>query len=172
MSPSGAAPLQVLAAAVTPVVMISATAILISGVNSRFIAIADRTRALSHEFRDPSASTQRRELIAKQMLIFRRRLKLVCWALRTMYVATACLVCVALLLSATLWRETLVEVSVPLFVLGIVLIFAALVCELLELQAANHTILLEIQDVRQKDSRWALPGSEAQSKPRIDARLN
>jgi len=41
-------PLQVLAAAVTPVVMVSATAILISGVNSRYISISDRMRSLAH----------------------------------------------------------------------------------------------------------------------------
>jgi hypothetical protein len=39
-------PLRVLAAAVTPVVMVSAAAILISGVNSRYISISDRMRSL------------------------------------------------------------------------------------------------------------------------------
>jgi len=38
--PTGNDPLQVLAAAVTPVVLVSATAILVSGVNSRYISYA------------------------------------------------------------------------------------------------------------------------------------
>jgi hypothetical protein len=45
-------PLQVVASAVTPVVLVSATAILIGGVNARHVAIADRIRSLTAEFRN------------------------------------------------------------------------------------------------------------------------
>lgn len=139
--------LQVLAAAVTPVVMISATAILISGVNSRYIAISDRMRAISHEYRDRNTSPQRRSVLKSQLSIFTRRIELVSWAVRTLYVAAACFVSIALLISATSWRQMLVEVTIPLFLLGIVLIMVAICCQLLELHASNRTILLEVKDI-------------------------
>jgi hypothetical protein len=38
-------------------------------------------------------------------------------------------------------------VTLPLFALGISLIFAAIICQLLELQLANRTIALEVRDI-------------------------
>jgi hypothetical protein len=140
-------PLQVLAAAVTPVVMVSATAILISGVNARYIAISDRMRALAHEYRDREVSDERRALVRKQMMIFTRRIELVSWAVRMLYTATGCFVSVALLISATLWREMLAEVTLPLFLAGIGLIILAIMCQLLELQASNRTIRIEVSEI-------------------------
>jgi hypothetical protein len=75
-------PLQVLAAAVTPVVMVSATAILISGVNSRYM------RSLAHEYRETNVSAERRAVIRSQMIVFRRRVALVSWTVRALYAAT------------------------------------------------------------------------------------
>ncbi len=49
-------PLQVVASAVTPVVLVSATAILIGGVNSRHISISDRIRSLTAEYRNPGTT--------------------------------------------------------------------------------------------------------------------
>ena len=139
-------PLQVLAAAVTPVVMVSATAILISGVNSRYISISDRMRSLSHEYRDTTLSAERRDIIRRQMAIFRRRIALVSWAVRALYAATGCLVSITLLISTTLWRQILVWITLPLFLVAIFLIVIAIICQLLELQASNRTIFLETSD--------------------------
>ena len=143
-------PLQVLAAAVTPVVMVSATAILISGVNSRYISVSDRMRSLAHEYREMNVSAERRAVIRSQMTVFRHRVALVSWAVRTLYAANGCLVSIALLISATLWRQTLVWITLPLFLLAISLIVIAIICQLLELQASNRTIFLETKDVAEK----------------------
>jgi hypothetical protein len=143
-------PLQVLAAAVTPVVMVSATAILISGVNSRYISISDRMRSLAHEYRQTNVSAERHAVIRSQMIVFRRRVALVSWAVRVLYAATGCLMSIALLISATLWRQMLVWITLPLFLLAILLIVIAIVCQLLELQASNRTISLETKDVAEK----------------------
>jgi hypothetical protein len=140
-------PLQVVASAVTPVVMVSATAILISGVNSRYIAIADRMRALTHEYRDPNANPKRRADIRRQMVTFQLRIRLVSWAIRGLYAASGCFVMMALLISATLWRKMLAAATVPLFLAGITMIILAIICELFELQASNQTISLEVTDV-------------------------
>jgi len=140
-------PLQVVASAVTPVVLVSATAILISGVNSRHIAIADRIRSLTAEFRSDATNPARRASISRQLPAFQMRIRLASWAIRGLYLASACFVTMALLISATLWREMLAEATVPLFIAGILLLLVSIVCELWELQKANSTLFDEIADL-------------------------
>jgi hypothetical protein len=53
----------------------------------------------------------------------------------------------ALLISATLWREILAVATVPLFIAGILLLLVSIVCELWELQKANRTLFDEISDL-------------------------
>jgi len=141
-------PLQIVASAVTPVVLVSATAILIGGVNSRHISIADRIRSLTAEYRSPATSPERRAGIERQLPIFKRRIQLATWSIRGLYFASACFVTMALIISATLWRKMLAIATVPLFVLGIVSVLFSIVCELWELQEANRTLLGEISDLR------------------------
>jgi hypothetical protein len=145
--PSGNDPMQILAAAVTPVVLVSATAILISGVNSRYISIADKMRALAQEFRFSTVLETRRAVISAQMDIFRHRIRLVAWAVRMLYVAVACFIAVAMVIGAATWRKMLESITLPLFALGISLILAAIVCQLLELHLSNRTIALEVRDI-------------------------
>lgn len=143
-------PLEVVASAVTPVVLVSATAILISGINSRYMAIADRVRSFTAEYRDSATSQARRASIDRQLPAFQLRVRLVSWALRGLYVATGCFVGMALIISATLWRKMLAVATLPLFVLGIVLLIFSIACELLELRAANRTLFIEISDLERK----------------------
>jgi hypothetical protein len=147
--------MQVLTAAVTPVVLVSATAILISGTNSRYISISDRIRALAHEYRDPNCMQQRRITISQELLIFQHRIHLVSWAVRALYMAVGAFIIDALIISATLWRHMLAAATLPLFLIGILLIMLAIVCQLLELQSSNRTVSLEMSDIA--DTRH--PGS-------------
>jgi hypothetical protein len=140
-------PLQIVASAVTPVVLVSATAILIGGVNARHIAIADRIRSLTAEHRNSATTTKRRASILRQLPIFQRRIRLASWSIRGLYFASACFVTMALSISATLWRQMLAVATVPLFVLGIVLLLFSIICELWELQEANHSLFDEIADL-------------------------
>jgi hypothetical protein len=139
-------PLQVVASAVTPVVLVSATAILIGGVNARHVAIADRIRSLTAEVRNAATSSARRAGIQKQLPTFQLRIRLASWAISGLYLASACFVTMALIISATLWREMLALATLPLFILGIVLLLGSIICELWELQAANRTLFEEISD--------------------------
>jgi len=145
--PTGNDPLQVLAAAVTPVVLVSAAAILVSGVNSRYISIADKMRTLTHEFRAPDCAPARRTAIVAQIRIFKSRISLVAWAVRVLYASVGCFTTVVMVISATLWHKTLEAVTLPLFATGILMILAAIICQLLELHLSNRTIALEIRDV-------------------------
>jgi len=140
-------PLKIVATAVTPVVMVSATAILISGTNARYISISDRVRTLTREFRQPDTSTERKSNIRQQMVIFHRRLHLVSWAARALYAAVACFVVLALLISVSVSTTIALQATAWMFLLGLVLIAAAIVLQLLELHQSNRTIDLESVDV-------------------------
>jgi hypothetical protein len=139
--------LRVLAAAVTPVVLVSAVAILIGTVNSRYVAISDRMRTLALEYRDKTCNPKRLAVISQQMVIFRRRVKLVSWAERVLYLAVVCFVLVALILGATFWRNFFAAATLPLFATGIVLIIVAILLQLLELQNSNRTLFLDTEDI-------------------------
>ncbi len=145
VAPNGA--VQVLTAAVTPVVLVSATAILISGVNSRYISIAERMRALAHEYRDPACTAERRVTISYEMHTFLYRVHVVAWAVRMLYSAVGAFVLDTLIISATLWRQMLAAATLPLFLLGVSFILAAIVLQLLELHSSNRTLALEVKDV-------------------------
>jgi len=138
---------QVLTAAVTPVVLVSATAILISGINSRYISISDRLRSLAHEYRDPSCPPERRVIITREIITFRHRMHLMSWAVRSLYAAVGAFIVDALIISATLWRQMLAGATLPLFMAGILLVLFALVCQLLELRSSDRTIAIELSDI-------------------------
>ena len=146
-------PLKVVATAVTPVVMVSATAILISGVNARYISISDRVRALAHEYRDDAVSSERKANIHSQMTIFHYRMRLVSWASRVLYAAVGCFVAVALLISLSVSKQTLLGATLGLFLIGLILVVFAIVLQLLELQHSNKTIEIESSDVLRNSHR-------------------
>jgi len=140
-------PLKVVATAVTPVVMVSATAILASGVNTRYISISDRVRALAREYRDVNTPSNRRSTIRLEMVIFHRRLHLVSWAARVLYTAVGCFIAVALLISVSLSKPIPAGITLAAFLIGLILTAVAIILQLLELQQCNRTIDLESADV-------------------------
>ncbi len=145
-------PLRIVTTAVTPVVMVSATAILLSGVNARYLAVSDRIRALSHEYRTEHITAARRENIREQMVIFHHRMDLVSWSSRILYLAICCFISVALLICLSTWRHMLTAVTLPIFGLGVLMVGTAVVLQLLEVQASRKTIDLEASEVL-RDSR-------------------
>jgi hypothetical protein len=140
-------PLQVVTTAVTPVVMVSATAILISGVNSRYISISDRVRSMTREYRDLATSTERRASIHGQITIFHHRMHLVSWAARLLYAASGFFVSVALLITLSVSRPVLQRGTLAAFLAGLFLVVLAIVLQLLELQQSNKTLEIESADV-------------------------
>src|SRR5690242_3192831 len=139
--------IDVLTAAVTPVVLVSATAILISGINTRYVSISDRLRSLAHEYRDPACAQDRRATISREIVAFQHRMHLMSWAVRSLYTAVGAFIVEALLISATLWREMLAAATLPLFIAGIVLVLFAIACQLLELRSSDRTIAIEVSDI-------------------------
>ena len=140
--------LDVLTAAVTPVVLVSATAILISGINTRYISISDRLRSLAHEYRDPACKDDRKVAIRQEIAAFQHRMHLMSWAVRSLYAAVGAFIVDALIIGATLWRDMLASATLPLFLAGIVLVLFAIACQLLELRSSDRTIAIEVSDIR------------------------
>jgi len=134
--------MSAIAAAVTPVVMVSANAILISAISSKHQAMSDRLRALAAEWRSPGVSGTRRDSIRAQVRLFTLRIAWIARAHFLLYVATACFL--AMVMAIALKIEWL---SLPLLLGGVFLMLAAIVLELVELRKAHATIELEGRDV-------------------------
>ena len=131
-----------IAAAVTPVVMISANAILIGSISSKHQAMSDRLRILTAEWRSPGASADRRDSIRAQVQLFTLRIAWISRAHFLLYVATACFL--AMVLGIAL---SLPLLSLPLLLVGVILMLMAILLELLDLRKARATIELERGDL-------------------------
>lgn len=140
-------PLRIVTTAVAPVVMVSATAVLISGVNARYISISDRVRTLAHEYRGEGVDAARKSNIREQVVVFQYRMKLVSWASRLLYAAVACFIAVALLICLSTLRQTLTFVTFPLFVTGVAMAGVAITLQFLEIHASHRTLDLEASEV-------------------------
>jgi hypothetical protein len=133
-----------IAAAVTPVVMISANAILIGAISSKHQAMSDRLRVLSAEWRSPDTSAARRDSIRAQVQLFTLRIAWISRAHFLLYVATACFLAMVLVIAGGPSLELL---SVPLLLGGVFLMLTAIFLELLDLRKARATIEIESREV-------------------------
>src|SRR5436309_10350926 len=77
MPPATSVALTVISAAVTPIVMISAAAALILGLNQKHNSLSERLRQLMAEFRTPQTTAERRANIWEQVILFRLRFRYV-----------------------------------------------------------------------------------------------
>lgn len=137
-------PLGIVATAVTPVVMVSATAILIGGVNAKHQALADRVRLLMAEFRNPQTSEARKRNVLMQVKLFRRRLRYATLSHLGLYVAAACFITMVMIISLSTATASALKLTLPFFIAGVSLLLGAVLTEVLELLLANKTLDLEI----------------------------
>jgi hypothetical protein len=136
-----------IAAAVTPVVMISANAILIGTISAKHQAMSDRVRALTAEWRAPGTSAARRAAISAQVRVFAGRIAWISRSHVILYVATVFFLAMVLVIALTPLIQTWAEFSVPLMLGGVALMLIAIVLELLDLRKARASIEAEIADV-------------------------
>lgn len=138
--------LSLISVAVTPVVLITAAAILLSGFTAKYGNIADQMRRLAAEYRSGETSQARRAAIARQLALFARRIQAI-WA------ATTCL-CVAILsfvlmVLAVIFSQRATRlgyIGVATLVTGVVFVAVAMLCELEELLLARKTVAYELDD--------------------------
>jgi hypothetical protein len=134
-------------AAVTPVVMISANAILIGTISAKHQAMSERVRALAAEWRTPDSSAARRETIGRQCRLFQQRIAWVGRAHFLLYVATGCFISMVMVIAITPVTQTWAVISLPLLLTGVFLMLIAIVLELLDLSRARATLEIDTADV-------------------------
>jgi hypothetical protein len=146
-------PLSIIALAVTPAVMISATAILIGGISSKHSNMADRLRALMAEFRQHGITIERRQNIEEQCRLFQRRLRLITRAHLSLYVATGFFILMVLAIGISSSASASQFILFPLFLAGTVALGNGVVLEVMELRLADQTLHLEVADALRSTSR-------------------
>jgi hypothetical protein len=147
---------DVIATAVAPIVMVSATGLLFVGVQTKNLHLADRVRDLMREYRatDPK-DKERREAIRAQIVLFEKRIRLSQRALESLYGATVSFVTTTFLLAVAPWiGQTAVPTPVTggIFILGIASLLLALVLEFLEMRAGLSTIAIETRAASEDSS--------------------
>ncbi len=138
-------PLSIIALAVTPAVMISATAILIGTVSTKHGAMADRLRALMAEYRTPDVTAERRRNIEQQCGLFQRRLKMTTNAHVALYVAAGFFILMVLAIGISSSAATSQLILYPLFLAGTLSLGYGVVQEVRELHFADRTLQLEVE---------------------------
>jgi hypothetical protein len=155
--PSDIAPsshlLNLISTAVTPIVLISATAILLSNHTNKYNNISTQMRALTHEYRDRETSEKRRATLRRELNFYGRRIRAMWVASICLYAALLCFLITVLsllVISATsLSRLGLIgEISLCA---GLTLLFVTVICELVEVRLAVHTSQEEMFDVLNAD---------------------
>jgi hypothetical protein len=136
-----------IASAVTPVVMISANAILIGGISSKHDNMSSRLRALTAEWRSPDTNAARRDSIRAQVQLLSLRLVWISRSHFLLYVATVCFVAMVMVLALTPVIQAWADFSLPLLVAGVSLMLVAIFLELLDLRKASATIEIESRDL-------------------------
>jgi uncharacterized protein DUF2721 len=142
--------LALVGAAVTPVVMISACAILISGVGSRHSELSDRIRALAAEYRGTAIETPRRAVLFNELRDFMCRSRLTWLAHCFLYLAAADFAAAVLATLHALRRSEWGRPTLTLFMIGCVLLLVALLLMLWELLLAQRTLDREAADIMGK----------------------
>jgi Protein of unknown function (DUF2721) len=140
--------MDAIAAAVTPVVMISANAILIGTISAKHQAMSDRLRALTGEWRQPGTGAARRDSIMAQVRLFEQRIAWISRAHYLLYVATVCFIAMVMVIAMTPVLRTWGAISVPLLICGVSLMLIAIILELRDLGHSRCTLNLETGDLR------------------------
>lgn len=136
-----------ISAAVTPVVMISANAILISAISAKHQSMSDRLRALTTEWRSASTPGDRREAIVGQLRLFDQRLRWVTWSHIILYTATACFIAMVIVIAVSPAIEAMSGASLGLLIAGVAPMFVGILLELLDLAKAGATVGLELREI-------------------------
>ena len=151
MNPPEIGLLQLINAAVTPVVMISACATLIIGINTKHSGAADRVREIARRYRDECDATEERKAnLREQIQIFYQRFLISRSALWLLYIAVA--VFVACVLYILLAQRHIIKSSYSggaliLFMIGVALMFAAICLEFQEISLSRRSLFLEVSDL-------------------------
>ncbi|HEX5324214.1 MAG TPA: DUF2721 domain-containing protein [Capsulimonadaceae bacterium] len=147
--------LSLISAAVAPVVLITAGAILLSGFSAKYASISEQMRHLAAEYRGGGTSEGRRNAVRLQLVIFGKRGRAI-WAASTfqcLAILSFLMMVLAVIFSQHAAR--LGALGVGTLVVGLVFMVISVLCELEELRLARTTAACELSDTIGDD---AVPG--------------
>ena len=140
-------PLQLVASAVTPAVMVSACGLIALGLDNQISRMATRLRELVREHRAPESSAERRATLAEQVAVLNRRHALYYRAIVLNYAAVF-----AFVLTSALWLGQ-EQFSLPpelpelVFAMGVVLLAGTALFVIASIHHARATIQAEADEV-------------------------
>ncbi len=139
--------MNLVSAAVAPVVLISATAILLSGYTNKQANVAGQMRSLAAEFRLEHTPEARRASIRQQLALFQRR-EIAIWA-TTLALSLSLLCFLNTIFSVMLVEhfQRLATSGAVSLVAGLTVMLLGIVIELHEIYLARLTMQVEIADV-------------------------
>lgn len=139
---------QLIAAAITPVALISACAALILGINNKHSGISDRIRQAVADCRKEETDSLRRAQLLTQIHIFLVRFRLTWYALVALYAAIVCLsLSVLLIVYSQQHRLTFANGTLLLFIASVVLMLAASFLEIGEVGLSMRSLRAELTDI-------------------------
>lgn len=138
---------NLISVAVAPVVLITATAILLSGFTGKYTNIADRLRSLAAEYRRTETSDARRANLKTQMRLFHRRVSAM-WAASAL-LSLALLTFLGTVLSVIFDSRPvrLGWLGAACLILGLAFMAGAVLLELYEIRLARLTVAGELSDI-------------------------
>lgn len=139
--------MSLISAAVAPVVLISAVAILLSGYTSKHISISSQMRSLAMEYRNHATDEIRRQNLKVQLLIFQRRLHFMWRSIFALSLAQLCFLTTVISVILSERAERIGVIGVISLVVGLLLMFAAVVTELYEMHLSRLTVTEELADI-------------------------
>jgi hypothetical protein len=140
-------PLQQIAAAVTPAVMVSACGLIALGLDNQIARMGARLRELAREHRGADLSRSRRGTIAAQVAVLDRRHGLYFRALILVYAAMFAFVLTSLLWLGQVFVPVPAELPFAVFALGVLMLAGMAVLAIASVHLARHTIQAEAGEV-------------------------
>jgi hypothetical protein len=146
-SPTGHIPglMSLISAAVAPVVLISAIAILFSALTAKHSHLADQVRQIASEFRD-CPNDSRRLNLGRQLRIFERRMSALWLSTEMLSVSLLFFAATILFVIATQRTERMGVFGEGSLVLGLVSVVVGILAELYEISLARDSFNAEVVD--------------------------
>lgn len=138
---------HLISVAVAPVVLITATAILLSGYTTKYTNIADRLRVLAAEYRRADTGLARRANLKTQMRLFHRRVSALWAASALLSLGLLSFLGTVLSVIFDTRQVRLGWLGAASLILGLVLMAGAVLLELYEIRLARLTVAGELTDI-------------------------
>lgn len=138
--------LEMLAAAVTPAVMVSACGLIALGLDNQIARMSGRLRELAREFREDDAPT-RRSVVARQVRVLELRHRLYSRAILLDYLALFSFVLTSLLWLGQAFLPISPIVPVVTFGVGVVLLAGMAIYVMASITLARRTVRAEAADI-------------------------